>query len=128
MKSLFFFIAFVLIVNNLSLSQDATPCLDNYPDIQDTIPNYLQPWWNNVQIGLFAVVFVDFPDGRYINGNDTLQAIYDWQLEWVRDHGVLDAAGEMGLILEQTNIQVGNKFVKASKYNWYDRWNMFFSF
>ena len=35
----------------------------------------------------------------------------------MRDHGVLDAAGEMGIVLEQTNIQAGNKYVKASKYN-----------
>ena len=84
---------------------------------QDTIPNYLQPWWNNIQIGKFAVVYVDFPDGRYINGSDTLQAFYDWQLEWVRDHGVLDAAGEMGIVLEQTNIQSG--FI-ASKSDYFD--------
>ena len=32
----------------------------------------------------------------------------------------------MGIVLEQTNIHSGNKYVKASKYNWYDRWNMFF--
>lgn len=32
----------------------------------------------------------------------------------------------MGIVLEQTNIQSGNKYVKASKYNWNDRWNMFF--
>lgn len=32
----------------------------------------------------------------------------------------------MGLVLEQTNISAGSKYVKASKYSWYDRWNMFF--
>ncbi len=131
MKKLIILLAYLYLLFPIVLVSEDNPTMcpmdmSQFP--QDTIPNYLQPWWINVQIGLFAVVFVDFPDGRYINGNDTLQAIYDWQLEWVRDHGVLDAAGEMGLILEQTNIQVGNKFVKASKYNWYDRWNMFFSF
>ena len=102
MKNLiFFFLLLYLLTPALLFSEDEpTICpmdMSQFP--QDTIPNYLQPWWNNVRIGKFAVVFVDFPDGRYINGDDTLQAFYDWQLEWVKDHGILDAAGEMGIVV-----------------------------
>lgn len=54
---------------------------------ENRIPNYLQPWWNNVRTGKFVVMFVDFPDGRYVNGNEKTQPFYDWQLEWVASHG-----------------------------------------
>lgn len=107
--------------------EEPTLCQMNMSEVtHDPIPNYLQSWWGYVRTGKFAVVYVDFPDGRYINGSDTLQPIYDYQLEWVYVNGEPDAAGEMGLINETTNIPVGNKYMKASKYNWYDRWNMFF--
>lgn len=133
MKDFYFYALSILflIVNPLSLlsEDEPAPCPTNVSELGfNEIPNYLQPWWGHVETGLFAVVFVDFPDGRYINGNDTLQPFYDWQLEWVYSNGQIDAAAEMGLVLEQTNIPTlfGNKYVKASKYNWYDRWNMFF--
>ncbi len=51
---------------------------------------------------------------------------YDYQLQWVLQNGVADAAGEMGLVNEQTIIPVGSKYMKASKYTWFDRWNMLF--
>lgn len=112
---------------NFSLSSDEpVECKMDMSNFTQTIPNYLQPWWNNTRIGKFAVIYVDFPDGRYISGNDTLQPFYDYQLEWVYANGEPDAAGEMGLVNYQTNIPVGSKYMKASKYNWYDRWNMFF--
>ncbi|MDQ3021131.1 MAG: T9SS type A sorting domain-containing protein [Bacteroidota bacterium] len=127
-KVIYLFLYVTFLFPSLCIPDDEpTICrMDMSQFAPDSIPNYLQPWWNNLRIGKFAVVYVDFPDGRYINGNDTLQPFYDWQLEWVNSHGVLDAAGEMGLVLEPTNIPAGNKYVKASKYTYYDRWNMFF--
>ena len=119
MKSLFFFIAFFLIVNNLSLSQDATPCLDNYPDIQDTIPNYLQPWWGQVRKGNLAVVYVDFPDGRWNDNGFLRQPFTNEQLALVSNK---DAAAEVGVIKNAN----GQFELKASKYSYYDRWNMLF--
>jgi hypothetical protein len=106
---------------------EPTKCLfDQSLLAEPQIPNYLQPWWNSVRYGQFAVVFIDFKDGRYVNGNDTIQPYYDYQLQWVLQNGVADAAGEMGLVNEQTIIPVGSKYMKASKYTWFDRWNMLF--
>ena len=127
MKKLFV-VLLHMFFSSFCFSQDnPTKCqFDQTQLCPETVPNYLQPWWNNTRIGKFAVLFVDFPDGRYINGEDTLQPFYDYQLEWVAENGELDAAGEMGLVLDQTNIHAGNKFVKASKYSWFNRWDMFF--
>jgi len=106
---------------------EPTKCLfDQSLLVQPQIPNYLQPWWNSVRYGQYAVVYIDFKDGRYVNGNDTTQPFYDYQLQWVLQNGVADAAGEMGLVNEQTIIPVGSKYMKASKYTWFDRWNMLF--
>ncbi|HMS65288.1 MAG TPA: hypothetical protein PKD83_08565 [Ignavibacteria bacterium] len=83
MKKLLVLLLFILLFPVQSFPEDdPTLCtMDLTENSTDPIPNYIQPWWNNVRIGKFAVVYVDFPDGRYINGSDTLQPFYDNQLE-----------------------------------------------
>jgi hypothetical protein len=128
MKDLLLIVLFILSLPVCVTPQtEPTKCLfDQSLLVQPQIPNYLQPWWNSVRYGQFAVVFIDFKDGRYVNGDDTTQPYYDYQLQWVLQNGVADAAGEMGLVNEQTIIPVGSKYMKASKYTWFDRWNMLF--
>lgn len=68
MKKLLVLTLFFLLSPIQSFSEDdPTLCTMDLTEYSpDPIPNYLQPWWNNVRIGKFAVVYVDFPDGRYI--------------------------------------------------------------
>ncbi len=108
-----------------ALALQATFSQENYFYYNDyinprpqTIPNHLQPWWGGVRIGYIAVVYIDFPDGRYNDNGILKQPYYDRQLDSIPN---LDAAGEVGVI--KTN---GNFSIKASKYDWYDRWNMLF--
>lgn len=68
MKKLLVLTLFFLLSPIQSFSEDdPTLCTMDLTEYSpDPIPNYLQSWWNNVRIGKFAVVYVDFPDGRYI--------------------------------------------------------------
>jgi len=119
MKSLFYFLVLVFFSVNLSFSQEPTQCLHTENIIQDTIPNYLQPWWNQIRTGKLAVVYVDFPDGRW-NDNGVLRQPYtNQQLDSVPNK---DAAGEVGVIKNTS----GQFEMQASKYSYYDRWNLLF--
>ena len=119
MKTLFKYLLIVLFINNLSFSQDPTPCLDNYPVLHDSIPNYLQPWWGHIRKGYIAVVYVDFPDGRWNDNGELRQPFTNEQLALVPNK---DATGEVGVIRNTS----GEFEMKASKYSYYDRWNMLF--
>ena len=51
MKSLFYFLVLVFFSVNISFSQEPTQCLHTENISQDTIPNYMQPWWNQIRTG-----------------------------------------------------------------------------
>ena len=90
MQKLFIF-TFLILIFPFQLFSNDEPTLyqkDMNQIVQDPIPNYLQPWWNNVETGKFAVIYIDFPDGRYVNGNDILQPFTNEQLKWVADNGL----------------------------------------
>lgn len=66
MKKLIVFLSYIYLLFPLILlsNDEPTMCpMDMSQFQQDTIPNYLQPWWGGIRIGKFAVLYVDFPDG-----------------------------------------------------------------
>ncbi len=115
---LIFFLTGLLFFNSSNLfSQDA--CLTDCSKLIDTIPNYQKSWWGGVRTGPIAVVYVDFPDGRYMDDNGVLkQPMEDSELDLVANK---DAVGEMGVIKVNGQYQL-----KAAKYTLQDRWNMLF--
>jgi hypothetical protein len=77
----FYFFLYLLFPIVLHSEDEPTICpmdMSQFP--QDTIPNYLQPWWNNIRIGKFAVVYVDFPDGRWNDNGELKQPFTNEQL------------------------------------------------
>lgn len=75
-----------------------------------------------------AIVYVDFPDGRCMEGNIRKQPTTISQLSQVVNK---DAVGEIGLTHSWSPFPVvaGNTtlYINPCKYKWEDRWNMFFS-
>ncbi|MCX6164462.1 MAG: hypothetical protein NTU73_06310, partial [Ignavibacteriae bacterium] len=130
MKKLFLLLSFIF-VSFISSNAQELPCLTKVHPDTSSIPKYLRPGWGQVDAAKVIIVFVDFPDGRYINGNDTLQPLDTAQLKLVLHK---DAAGEVGLSTEFNNFYVGENpithldlYMKPAKYSWHDRWQMYFS-
>ena len=116
MKKIIFLLLWVFI-SQISFSQDIF-YNDYLSTAQNIVPKYLQPWWKGTRIGHVVIVFLDFPDGRY-NDNGVLKQPYtDSQLALVSHP---DASGEAGVIKSN-----GIFSLKALKYDWFDRWNMYF--
>ena len=117
MKKIIFLLVGVFIAQIL-LSQEDFYYNDYINHPSNTIPNYLQSWWKGTRIGYIAIVFVDFPDGRYEENGVLKQPYTDSQLDSVLHP---DASGEAGVVKNN-----GVFSLKALKYDWYDRWNMYF--
>jgi hypothetical protein len=66
MKKLFLFIAILFPILCYSQNETTSCTIDTSVTNSELIPNYLQSWWGQVRIGNFAVIYIDFPDGRYI--------------------------------------------------------------
>jgi hypothetical protein len=72
-----------------------------------------------------AIVYVDFPDGRYLENGVLVQPTTISHLLMVQN---IDAVGEVGLTFEPNEyFQVGPYYINPCKYSYSDRWNMFFS-
>lgn len=100
--------------------------IDNFLAVsQDTVPYYLRPGFNSALVRKVAVVYVDFPDGRFDDHGTLIQPKNNTELGYVQN---LDAVGEAGVITSSTPFPIGGgKYVQAAKYTRNDRWNMWFS-
>lgn len=78
-------------------------------------PYYLRQGFGSIDTIEIAVVFVDFPDGRF-NGE---QVFFDEQIVYVSQ---IDAIAELGV---ERNFN--DTHLIAAKYTYLDRWNMLFS-
>lgn len=117
-----FFMLFSLGICQPSPEMCLTECLNS----QDSIPNYLFPGWGQQRTVNLAIVYIDFPDGRWVDQNSIRRQPYTTEeLQMVSNR---DAAGEVGLTFDSSPFPVGNNlYVNASKYERTNRWNMFFS-
>lgn len=107
----------ILIISSVCKSQISyDKCGTVMQDTTQLLPAYLSEDWLSVKNVEFAVLYVDFPDGR-VNG--TLQPFFDYQLAEVAD---TDAVAEIGTIVNQN----GDTVLKCAKYSYFDRWNMYF--
>jgi len=132
MKKLF--LLFCFIFSSFLYAQDnPTPCITQVRPDTSSIPKYLRPGWGQTYTAQVVVVYVDFPDGRYLDNNNELkQPLNLSQLSLVTNK---DAAGEVGLSNEYNQFYVvgfntttqQDLYLKPVKYTWNDRWNMFFS-
>ncbi len=133
MKRLFLLFYLIVICISISTAQEnPTPCLTHVNPDTSSIPKYLRPGWGQNYTAQVVVVYVDFPDGRYLDRNNVLKQPLDLsQLSLVLNK---DAAGEVGLSTDYNQFYVGfntttqqDLYMKPAKYTWNDRWNMFFS-
>lgn len=128
MKNLIISIIF-LVYATASAHQDPDACLfdlveGNMENIGEDQLRYTIPGWGQGKNEKVAIVYIDFPDGRW-NDNGVMKQPYTTsELALVPNK---DAAGEVGLTFDASPFPVGGLYMNASKYSWYDRWNMFFS-
>ncbi len=128
------FLSFVLIFAFFSIEiansqHDHSKCQTSHEVLDaleaDSTPYYLRDGFGEVRTTSLAIVYIDFPDGRYLDNGILKQPLTNSELANVQN---FDAAGEVGVVNFTTPFPVGNnKFVQAAKYKWKDRWNAMFS-
>jgi len=124
MKKIFSFLLISFFSFGLSFSQvDNSFCgSTSFPwiDSINNIPFYLRSGFGDTINFNIAIIFVDFPDGRF-NGTDQVFDINQLN-QIVPNGGNLDAVAELGI--DSLN---GNWLYVPAKYTYADRWNMLFS-
>ena len=131
MKSIIFFTILLIIFLSLTIensySQITGECLTTqllHQSDHDSIPAYLQNGWNQQKTVPLAVVYFDFPDGRFNSNGVSKQPFLTSELSTVAN---FDAVGEIGLTFDNSPYYVSNNlYTNAAKYNRSDRWNMLF--
>jgi hypothetical protein len=125
-------IIFLALIFSLPLLAQYNPdeCLfdlfpEGHSDI-DSTPKFMQPGWGQVKYEKLAIVYIDFPDGRWDDNGVLKQPYYTKDLESITNPG---ASAEVGLTFDESPYPVGNNglHMNASKYSWHDRWDLYFS-
>ncbi|MBE2254730.1 MAG: T9SS type A sorting domain-containing protein [Ignavibacteria bacterium] len=130
LKFLSYLVIFIMLAFNIVNSQhDHSKCQTSQEVLDaleaDSTPYYLRNGFGEVRTTSLAIVYVDFPDGRYLDNGVLKQPLTNSDLVNIQN---FDAAAEVGLVNYQTPFPVGNnKFIQAAKYKWKDRWNAMFS-